>query len=66
MSSHAPIAGGEHPNFLKAKFQIGSINGKQSYKDSERVFHPNDMPKPAKEARQQVRDIFSSFEFTKH
>ena len=43
------------PAFLKAKFQIGSINGKQNYKDAERVFHPNDMPKPAKAARMKVR-----------
>jgi hypothetical protein len=57
MSHGAPAKVGDSPGFLKAKFQIGSINGKQNYKGAERVFHPDDMPKPAKAARNQVKHL---------
>jgi len=39
---------------LKAKFQIGSINGRMTYNNGERVFHPSDMPAKAKAARQRI------------
>jgi len=39
---------------LKAKFQIGSIHGRMNYQNSERVFHPSDMPKKARSARKEV------------
>ena len=32
---------------LKAKFQIGSVHGRVSYKTEDRVFHQNDLPEKA-------------------
>jgi hypothetical protein len=64
MSHGAAPKVGDSPGFLKAKFQIGSINGKQNYKGSERVFHPDDMPKPAKAARNQVQQFGVFFSST--
>ncbi|GAB5355659.1 hypothetical protein AAMO2058_000224500 [Amorphochlora amoebiformis] len=42
------------PEKLKAKFQIGSIHGRMTYDTTEKVFHADDAPEKAKEARRAV------------
>jgi hypothetical protein len=43
--------------YLQTKFQIGSCKGRIDYADSERVFHPSDMPMKAKQSRAFVQQL---------
>ena len=48
-----------HP-YMKAKFQIGSAQGRQNYEQGEHVFHVDDVPAKAKSARREVAAMVKS------
>ena len=50
----------QQPEYLKAKFQIGSAAGRLNYEQEEHVFHADDVPVAAKAARREVGAILKS------
>lgn len=51
---------------LRAQFQIGSCKGRVDYDSNERVFHPNDVPQKAKDARKWVQQSAKSHNLESH
>lgn len=51
--------------FLKAKFQIGSAAGRLDYEQGEHVFHTDDVPQKAKNARREVAAVLKSHKLVK-
>lgn len=47
-------------DYLQAKFQIGSCNGRMDYEENERVFHHSDVPQKSKDARKAVQSSLRS------
>lgn len=52
--------------YLKAKFQIGSVQGRVDYERGEHVFHKDDVPASAKQARLQVAGFVKSTKLVKN